>query len=334
MKKDAVQEYANILNSMPSVYSSPPRVNGVRNVFVNSYKPNIYYADDTLSADGLGFDYRYGRPASKGGKYVTLVDLKLLAYIGTEIHKQSLYGWKPRLCPYFIGDYGFRPICRHATGLKMISATMPVKGRSGTLGDLPNDYIKGSALWRPIIPSHKWTFENKELNANSLSQGDILLPFITQLKESLNREDIINKTFIVDVQVYRNVLLCFPLIIDQMYYGNSSRRNVTHAILTDTAPSSSIRVRISKYSDVDTNILHKDSAITIGEIGRRKNPDGQRDSVVRYNNSLVPLTTGKWYFYFDFTNCTISNLDMFSYERCRYYFRGHLFHQDVLWPKA
>lgn len=151
--------FAKILEQAPSIFDSPP------DLYKSSGAIESKSPGDTTYIYSSGFNANYGRPSSRHGRYMTLSDLRMFYYLGTEVAKYKLYGWQAtrtynnnfnnNVDKIFSGEG--KPICRHRSGYKMVKY-----GYSNGLAypTLPYSYKQDQA-WKPLLPTPKWKIYEK-----------------------------------------------------------------------------------------------------------------------------------------------------------------------------
>ena len=164
--------FAKLLEQSPSIYATPPDLYKASGAIETATPGSTHYVSFG------GFYPNYGCPNSKHGRYMTLSDLRMFYYLGTEVAKYKLYGWQStqsynsnynnNISEIFNGE-GL-PICRHRSGYKMVRTS--AYGNTGSYPTLPYSY-KADRGWKPLLPSPKWKVYKKSdylTDENSLNQ--------------------------------------------------------------------------------------------------------------------------------------------------------------------
>lgn len=292
--------FAKLLEKSPSIFDTPPdlyKASGA--IETNSSGSTHYYMTS-------GFNANYGSPASRHGRYMTISDLRMFYYLGTEVAKYKLYGWHAtrtydRDVNYNIDDIyngeGY-PICRHRSGYKMVKY-----GYRGSYPTLPFEYKQNQA-WKPLVPSSKWNIFHKSdyLTDDSnhtyyeIDTIDIPLPFIkTWYENEYLTRDLNQRTwtykYILPFNITTNCMVSWPqeIVRLQEYYPNYTdtpliRTNCLKYVIQgtfgryvkkneaayETTPHpSSLTVNISPYPDIYENPDHAHNVIPVGYYGEK-----------------------------------------------------------------
>ena len=241
-----------------------------------------------------GFDERYEKPESKGGRYVTLSDLRNMFTIGVEHGRNKILGWKNRYNSAFaaaIGGYPRGSIVRTNDGIRMISripnnnSALPEDGES-------NNY------WKKVIPT-KWLSEVNTKVGYSLYTSIRLKKTIPSWSNMGSMHTKFNEIVAEFTPDWSTGLVIFTYAC----YCENTKKQYLYGNL-DCAGSMSMK--ISKYSDILTNpdhaddyieVLHSDS-YTIEDIPGIGFPVKCRR---RKPHQAIPLKPGvKYYIYLEY----------------------------------
>lgn len=258
---------AKTLNEAPSIYSEPPVLKDGLTAFSNvqsNYSTSLYEAD-------AGFGEKYEVPASKGGRYMNLTDIRMMYYLGTEYAKKRLIGMKPvwdRSFCQAIGGYPEGAILRHPSGRKMVSR------KSKNTDAMPNEY-KTTDGWAMVKPTQGFRgiadhFLYPQLNFQP--------PIVTT-----------TQTYVVPMDIQYKGVYSFPMMFfaQNQFWWES-----------DLCEEGNVTLRISKYNDVLTNQSHSGNYVTAGKIITYDIPRQKK----RKFFDPVPLVPGRYYAYIEYDN--------------------------------
>lgn len=201
---------------------------------------------DAWMSTGL-FRIAYGKPKSKGGKYVTAEDMDKLFSIGISYGIQKVIGWKThwdatRMTA--IGGYPKGSVIRHNSGKKMISR------RDYNRGEPPESY-EDTTSWKTIRCATEFYFDR----STDHSAGVVL-----------------NSTTLPEEPTTKNIVVG-PLLVNKGDTGGfvflyKLRRFLKFGSLSEEKPinicsSGNFRMKLSVYNDIYTNSSHKDAYIEV-----------------------------------------------------------------------
>lgn len=226
--------FAKILEQAPSIFDSPP------DLYKSSGAIESKSPGDTTYTYSSGFNANYGSPASRHGRYMTLSDLRMFYYLGTEVAKYKLYGWQATRTynnnfnnnddQIFSGEG--KPICRHRSGYKMVKY-----GYSNGLPypTLPYSYKQDQA-WKPLLPTPKWKLYEKSkdlIESNNwnthyeISTMDIPLNFIkTWIEQEWTPYNPPRKTvslkYVIPIELSSDCIVSWPIDIVKLEKASES----------------------------------------------------------------------------------------------------------------
>lgn len=244
-----------------------------------------------------GFDERYEKPYTAGGKYATLTDFKNLFSIGQTYGKAKLLGWKPRWDSDFceaIGGYPKGSILRAVDGTKMISRI------GDNMEELPADALTTDE-WKRMgcvpqfnIPKGEGGQWARDGRAYEVSIPE--LPVTPgggtwkQLVGTMNCEE-------------SHLAIC-----SYLYNAVNRTAQKDYSVFLDLCVQGDMVLKVSQYPDIYTNEDHSDEYIellhaqTINLQGDEDWPESYKPTLhLRNPHKVVPFKKGvTYYFYLEY----------------------------------
>ena len=230
-----------------------------------------------------GFDSRYEVPASRGGKYVTLSDLRNIFHIGIEHGKKKIAGWRARWDEEFcnaIGGYPIGSILRTQSGIRMISRVGDNKTK------VPEDG-KTISEWKRCEPTALFGDDYYRYRNGISIIGELPIRPVTESR------------LIATYHCEQSQLAIFTY----QYLCATPRGAVAMSLCKNGNNDSSMRLKMSQYPDIYTNEEHSDDYIELlcHQVVR---PDESWPHWLktwmdfRSPHKVVPLKAGVTYYFF------------------------------------
>lgn len=310
MDKEATDKLVQILSDAPSIYDSPPTIQKGASAFQNStIGDNIYDCRK-------GFGREYGKPASKGGRYMTLTDLRMMYYLGVEGGKQMLNGWKPFYDEQFcrsIGGYPKGAIIRYPDGRKMVSRI------ENNLQPLPEKY-ETNRYWAVVRPMQTWR------NHTGDGSDDLVYPPLNFIPP----QEKTTAVYCIPADFMYSALYHIPLY----FYVPIKREDSPGSwwfLESTLCTVGEFELRMSRYDDIYTNKNHSNNYITIGKImPLRVNQYMSRNGEAI--SRLIPISAGRWYFYFDYKDGCTSIRSPYGGYNNDFRLVVHPYYRTLIWP--
>lgn len=254
---------------------------------------------DSIKADGcvvlcnyLGFrGSQYGVPKSKGGLYVTPIDLTRLFSLGITYGINKVYGWKAHWNKIDAGTsyvggyckYGKGSVIRHSSGKKLVC-------RKDYPEAEPPEKYEDTEYWKTIRCDPKFYFDRKTFHVPSNFSSITTLP-----KENTTKSIVVGPLKISTADTGGFLFLYKSL--GTTYINRDKIEN-------EICATGNFSMKLSVYNDIYTNRSHKDAYIEVlhqesyvGDFGY------QGEFLIRNPHKVVPWSSRlPCYVYLEYDN--------------------------------
>lgn len=303
-----IQEKSSLFQDKTGGYR---RADGAINV--ETQKADLYLlAAPSIYSCENGFGEEYGKPFSKGGKYVTIDDFRMLFALGVQHSRRKLMGWRPQydevFCRY-IGGYPRLSRLTSTSGKTMISR------KGNNLVEPPADG-KENEDWTPAIP--KPTLSSSLASRNILYGVEFTLPYGPQTVKRMIGSFVPGEDIPKQWRTEGGVIYTFERTIHADVYESGRLVGISELLCGE----GNMRLKISKYDDIYTNESHKDMYVEVLSTYHIKSPTYTYITHrVETPNKTLPLKNDiRYYLYLEYDDGCRTNFSSLAHDYTKWRF--------------